>query len=227
MQLEKKDYRNSGLTKAMNVSKISLNEANILLDEYHYLGGVRTATLAIGNWEGCTVWGVMRSRAWHKKLKDAGFNPLELVRMVGAEGHKWGMSSMLAQSIDFIRKNTEYDSVVTYADPMQQHDGMVYKASNWRRLPQDSQPDGYLWKLDGKIVSRKRFYAELGTSAIDVVREKYGDRLVLELDAPKPRFYFLFSKKRNDDFVKASRKVKTWGASRTKKLERNEPLETC
>lgn len=209
------DYKNSGLVKSPKVVEIGKQEANRLLDEHHYLGGVRTATKWLGHGEGCTVWGVMRSRTWHEKLVKAGFNPIELVRMVGVEDHTWATSSMLAQSVKWLMANTGHDTFVTYADPMQGHNGSVYLAANWLRLPQDAQPDGFVWRLDGEIVSRKRFYAELGTSAIGKVREVYGERITLEPDVPKKRFCFVRDMRRMEEFITTSKKVKTWGAARS------------
>lgn len=208
-------YKNSGLISCPAVEKIGKARANDLLSKYHYLGAVRTASLWLGHDEGCTVWGVMRSRIWHQRLVTAGFNPIELIRMVGVEDHSWATSSMLAKSGRVLLTETSHDVLVTYADPMQMHKGGVYLAANWKRLPQDAQPDGYVWRLDGQVVSRKRFFAELGTSAIDRVREVYGDRVTLELDVPKRRFYWLKDSRRDADFLEASEKVKTWGKART------------
>lgn len=211
-------YKTSGLTSCPAVAAIGQAEANALLRRYHYLGAVRTASLWLGHDEGCTVWGVMRSRTWHQRLVAAGFNPIELIRMVGIDGHAWATSSMLAKSAKVLIAETTHDVLVTYADPMQSHTGAVYLAANWKRLPQDAQPDGYVWRLDGRVVSRKRFFAELGTSAIDRVRDVYGSSITLELDAPKRRFYWLKDNKRITDFLEASKKVKTWGKARSVSL---------
>jgi len=206
-------YSESGLIKSPEVKVVSKNDANYLLDKYHYLGGIRTCSECLGHEEGCTVWGVLRSRAWDKRLKEKGFNPIELIRMVGVEGKHWATSSLLAKSVKLLKE--KYDIFVTYADPMQQHTGNTYLAANWERLPQDAQPDGYLWRLDGAICSRKRFFAELGTSAISVVKQHYGDRITIEKDVPKRRFFFIKEKRKIPIFLEASQKVKTWGKTRT------------
>lgn len=195
------------------VDVITKERANEMLDKWHYLGALRTSIISLGFDGGCTVWGVLRSRAWHKSLIQNGFAPLELIRMVGEPDHKWATSSLLANSAKLIFSLTNYDSLVTYADPMQGHSGSVYRATNWNEIER-AQPDGYVWRLDGKIVSRKRFYAEFGTSSISVVRQHYGDRLTMERDIPKHRFFFLKRKSLTDSFKESSRKKKTWGAAR-------------
>lgn len=215
MNPERAKYQKSGLLRSPPVVPVGKQAANLLLSRWHYLGAVHTASHWLGHGEGCTVWGVMRSRTWQTRLREAGFDPLELVRMAGIDGHQWATSSMLSQSIRWLLQNTGHDCFVTYADPMHAHSGAVYRSAGWIRLPQDSQPDGFTWRLDGRIVSRKKFFAELGTSALGTVRAKYGERVTLEPDVPKPRFALLKTPKRLPDFLAASRKVKTWGAART------------
>jgi hypothetical protein len=209
----REQYRASGLLPSPPVERITLGDANELLGLYHYLGAVRTASAAFGHSEGCTVWGVMRSRAWHARLVAAGFAPIELIRMVGAPGHNWSTSSLLAKSAKLL---SQHDVFVTYADEMQGHSGATYRAANWQELPQRAQPDGWVWRLDGKIVPRRSFGSSCGSQAFDVVKAAYGDRLTRELDVPKRRFYFIRDARRVPEFLAASVKVKTWGASRCK-----------
>lgn len=208
------------LQKSPLVSQVSLAHSNSLLKSYHYLGPVRTASCCFGHDEGVTVWGVMRSRIWAQRLKAAGFRPLELIRMVGKENHTWATSSLLSHSVRQLFKLGLADCLVTYADRKAGHSGKVYLAANWQRAQQDSQPDGFVWRLDGKIVSRKRFYAELGTSSIDAVKVAYGDRISLEPDVPKLRFFYLQESTRLAEFQAATTKVKTWGLRRTTEHER-------
>lgn len=208
----REDYATSGLVPSPPVARVTLADANRLLDAHHYLGGLRTATLALGHEEGATMWGVLRSRGWDAKLRAAGFKAIELVRMVGIPGHRWATSSLLASSTKTVLR--EYDVVVTYADPMAGHSGAVYRAANWVELPQRAQPDGWVWRLDGRVVSRKRFYGEFGTSAYETVAAHYGARLSREPDVPKRRFYRLRDPRRAREFLVASVKVKTWGAAR-------------
>lgn len=197
---------------------IPLSQANAMLNQWHYLGGLRSATLCLGFEGGCTVWGVMRSRAWYKSLIDQGFKPLELIRMVGEPRHTWATSSLLAESNKLVFAQTDTDCLITYADPLQNHTGAVYRAANWKELPERAQPDGYTWKLDGKTVSRKRFYAEFGSSAFEKVQAVYGDRIIRIPDIPKSRFVFLKNWKKYEELLSSSKKKKTWGAARIREL---------
>jgi len=208
----------SPLQKSPHVDMISLEKANTLL-QHHYLGPVRTATLCCGHDEGCTVWGVLRSRAIHARLRDLGFEPIELIRMVGIPNHKWATSSLLSHSLKVMFEQTTFDLAITYSDREVGHTGATYKASNWLQI-EDAQPDGFLWVLDGKRVSRKTFYAELGTSNIEAVKKVYGDRLLLVPDVPKKRFIFLKNWIRLESALTGLKKKKTWGKNRIKKWEK-------
>jgi hypothetical protein len=207
----------SPLQKSPWVTLITLREANALL-VHHYLGPVRSAIICFGHEEGCTVWGVPRSRSVHDNMRAAGFSLIELVRMVGIPGHKWATSSLLSHSVWCLFSAGNFDSAITYADREAFHTGATYLAANWRQI-EDAQPDGFTWWLDGGRVSRKRFYKEFGSSAIERVKAIYGDRLRLVPDVPKKRFIFLRDWGRLNNAESAMKKIKTWGVRRVKQHE--------
>lgn len=208
----------TALLKTPQVGRIHLTDANVMLFNHHYLGPVKTASFCYGHLEGCTVWGVLRSAAVHKRLREAGFNPIELIRMVGVPEHDWAMSSLLSHSLKLLFQSTTFDCAITYADRQAGHSGATYRAANWIQI-QDAQPDGFTWLLDGKRVSRKRFYGELGTSNVEAVRKVYGDRIELVPDVPKRRFIRLRDPSRLDNAIVALSKRKTWGAKRIREFE--------
>ena len=206
----------SPLQKSPRVTPISLREANLLL-RFHYLGPVKSAIVCFGHDEGCTVWGVPRSRIVHDKMRAANFELIELIRMVGIPAHKWATSSLLSHSARCLFATTKFDAAVTYSDREANHTGATYLAANWLQT-EDAQPDGYTWFFDGKLVSRKRFYKELGSSSLALVRQKYGDRLKTVPDVPKKRFILLKDLGRTDEARTTLKKIKTWGKARTEKL---------
>ena len=203
------------LQKSLWVRNLSLSEANSLLQKHHYLGAVRTASLCFGHDEGCTVWGTLRSRGLDAALRSKGFSAVELIRMVGVSDHAWAMSSLLSVSSRLLFKQSDFGVLVTYADRQQGHDGHTYLAANWTQI-QDAQPDGFNWFLDGKLVSRKRFFGEFGSSAWDVVKQAYGDRIQRQPDVPKARFLRVRHQNELSDVLQTCLKKKTWGAARLK-----------
>jgi hypothetical protein len=114
-----------------------------------------------------------------------GLRMIELSRMVGAPGHTWAMTSLMAESLAEAKRRA-YDVVVTYADPVQGHRGTVYKAGNWLAYGMSTRES--VWRLDGKRISRKGLYNKHGTQSVPACKEIYGDRLQITPGFPKPRF---------------------------------------
>jgi hypothetical protein len=114
-----------------------------------------------------------------------GLHMIELSRMVGAPGHTWAMTSLMAESLAEAKRRA-YDVAVTYADPIQGHSGTVYKAGNWLAYGLSSREK--VWTLDGKRISRKGMYGKHGTQSESIIAGIYGDRLRITPGYPKPRF---------------------------------------
>ena len=109
----------------------------------------------------------------------------------------------MSKSIKMIFKNTDYDSLFTYADTRQGHTGNTYLANNWIML-NDSKSDGYIWMLDDKIVNRRTFYNLFGTQSYDIVKKYYKHRLYSIKDThPKKRLFYLKHIKQKQEFINA------------------------
>ncbi len=183
---ERKDYKNSGLIKSPPVVRISSEFANDMLDRWHYLGKVPGIICAFGNPFGCCVFITCRSRMYQTNQRKAGKNVIELGRMVGEPGHSYAMSSLMSACINELKKLNEYDFVVTYSDPMAGHDGHTYLAAGWVFDGYSSKEDVY--KIDGKRISRRALYSRHGTQSVPVMKEIYGNRLVILEGMEKKRF---------------------------------------
>lgn len=189
------DYSKSGLLKSPQIKKLESKYANTMLNELHYLGQVRGILFAYGHDEGCLVFTNCRSRIYEKKFKDKGIKAIELARMVGKDNHKWSMSSLTSLVIKEIKKQYDYDLIVTYSDPFAGHDGMVYNASGWI-FDGIIHPDGHpLIFIDGKTISPRTLYDRHGTQSIPKMKEIYGDRLETKKKPRKKRFIKILNKK--------------------------------
>lgn len=154
------------------------------LNDWHYLGATCCGVIfAWGHDEGCCVYNVPRSRMISRWFP--GLKMVELSRMVGAPGHAYAMTSLMAESLREA-KHRGFDVAVTYADPIQDHTGCVYKAGNW--VSDGFSSNERVWFLDGKRISRKGMYSKHGTQAEVVIRGLYKDRLSIIPGFPKPRF---------------------------------------
>ena len=177
-------YKGSGLLKSPEIQKLPGSIANKLLIRWHYLGSVRGVLFALGHQEGCCVFTNCRSRIYESKHPGG----IELARMVGCPGHIWAMSSLMSRCLKWVKINTKYRLIVTYADPFAGHDGMVYKAANWTFdgiIGRDGHP---LFFIDGKRVSPRVLYDRHGTQAVGKMKDFYGKRLELKPKPLKKRF---------------------------------------
>lgn len=172
-------------TKSPPVVRITPQDANRMLEDWHYLGAATAIIVAYGNGEGCLAFGNCRSRVYQAKNPKA----VELVRMAAKPGHRWSMSSFMAMGTRLLRKDTDYDIVVTYADPNAGHDGAVYRAANWE-FDGLFHPGHHEFYIDGKRVSPRTLYDRHGTQSVLKMREIYGDRLATKPTVPKARFIF-------------------------------------
>jgi len=175
MKMRRVDYKKSGLTKSPKIRRLQSKQANELLQSWHYLGGVRGILFALGHEEGCCVFTNCRSRIYESKHPGV----IELARMVGKPDRGWAMSSLMSQSLRWMKSNTDYCSVVTYADPFAGHDGMVYRAANWifdGLIQKDGHP---LFIIDNKRISPRTLYDRHGTQAVAAMKAIYGVRLEL------------------------------------------------
>ncbi len=189
--MNREEYKDSGLVASPQVSTIEKAMANDMLDRWHYLGGLRSYSLAAGHDEGCLVFSTLRGRGLKARAKSDDVGIIELARMVGAPGHGWSMSSLMAKAIKVLKQERpDIDIVVTYADPLAGHNGMVYRAASWERCdPTESHGPWPTYIIDGKPVAPRTLYARHGTSAMGAMKEIYGDRVVIHVTKAKQRYF--------------------------------------
>jgi len=191
--MKDRDYSKSGLAKSPEVYRISSQLANKMLKMWHYLGPVYGIKFAYGHTEGCLVFTNLRARKLEEKLRQIDLKPIELARMCGMPGHTWAMSSLMSKSIKLLKKDSDTNIIITYADPFAKHDGMVYKANNWI-FDCDSSSELVIY-LDNRRISRRTLYDMCGTSSIPILEEIYGNRLDIKGKIKKKRFVFFLNKK--------------------------------
>ena len=115
----------------------TIDEANPLLRERHYLGAIEWAWLVVCQWSAGEVVGAM---AWKhptsRRLPSDG-TWLELARWcLTAEGGPNAGSRMHKAAVRIIRERfPAVTTLVSYSDPSVGHTGALYKACNWRWRP--------------------------------------------------------------------------------------------
>lgn len=180
------------LQKSPPVRELPLAFANIMLKMWHYLGPVKTNTIAFGHHEGVCLFGVPRSRKLHQRATACGVRLIELCRMVGKPDHVWAMSSLMSLAIRELKRRKLWDAVITYADPEVGHNGNTYRAANWIDWGVGDSGPGFL--LDGKRIQSKTLFSKHGTQAKEALKQIYGERIVYCRAPGKQRFLLWLTK---------------------------------
>ncbi len=79
---------------------------------------------------------------------------LSLSRMVVLPGvPKNACSFLLARSTKWIKRDGEWNALVTYADDRQGHDGLVYRAAGWTYIGRSSPTPAWIDPATGRQVA--------------------------------------------------------------------------
>lgn len=112
--------------------------AKPFIEAYHYsrsVNGVKVAqcfqVTKQGTLVGAMLFGALATTAW-KAYAGREQDAVELRRLVMLdEVPKNAESKFIGWTLRWLRKNTNYKVVVSYADPYHGHSGIIYKASNF------------------------------------------------------------------------------------------------
>ena len=98
---------------------------------------------------GAALYGAAATTAW-KKYAERESDCLELRRLVCIDDTpKNAESFLVGQSLRWLRKNTDFKVVISYADPNHGHDGTIYRASNFKHVGMTA--GGIVFDWNGKI----------------------------------------------------------------------------
>ena len=109
-------------------------------------------------------------------------------------------SCALNKCLNYLKKNSKYDVVISYADPNFGHAGYLYQALNGYYIGQTEKEVRYL--LDGKLITRRG----LGRSKNDTERE-HADRIIsrggqkVYMNGKYKYLFFIYSSDRKDDLI--------------------------
>jgi hypothetical protein len=77
-------------------------------------------------------------------------------------------SCVLGQTLSYLTKHTPHHVAISYADPEQDHMGLVYQAANWTCIGQ-TKPD-YELVVNGVVFQQRTLYSMLGTAGINKLK---------------------------------------------------------
>jgi hypothetical protein len=146
----------------------SYEAAKYAIERWHYSRVMPAGKLIkLGIWENDTFVGcVLFGRGANNHIGSPyGLSQIEICELVriALNTHKCQVSQIVAISLKILKRQSPgLRLVVSYADPEQNHKGIIYQASNWVYCG-SSQPQRFALGLHGEIVHKKTMHSKRGT----------------------------------------------------------------
>ena len=94
-------------------------------------------------------------------------------------------SRFIGYCLRWLRKNTEMKAVLSLADPNVGHQGIIYKATNFKEIGKTFKDGHPRILIDGMEKHARDLYDRHGTSSVEVLKEIYKDRIEFVLKKRK------------------------------------------
>jgi hypothetical protein len=128
-----------------------------------------------------------KANTWRERV-------VELKRLVKVPNCSLFLTGLISFACDRIKKEGEYDLLISYADATQGHHGGIYQASSWVYAKQTSPArDGLM--IDGEFVAGYSCNSRYGTRSLEAVRRILGaSRVQPHYDAGKHLYWRALAK---------------------------------
>lgn len=185
------------------INLIDKNIAKKIITENHYTHKWTSCRYALGlfdgnNLIGVAVYGFPIGRQTVKSITNNLKNDevLELTRLwVIDNTPKNTESYFLGKTFDWLRNNTNVKVLISYSDPMQNHLGIIYQATNWIYQGNNTMLiKGYLHVINGKIMHPRSVVALYGTIKEDELKKIDPNYQRIEMKK-KHRYLYILHKK--------------------------------
>jgi hypothetical protein len=217
-----KVYTNEDLRNA-EIKRIDKRTATEIILKYEYLGSMPHAgsvqycygMFLDGQLGGVLVYGDLTTPL--KNFPQFNFVGRVVVLHRGVCVHwtpKNSASFFISRSYNMLKEDDQNIKILTATvDRDAGEIGTIYQSLNWHFVGVINANNRYRnFVIDGKAVHPKTLYDRHGTSSMKVMREVYGDRLVIKPYTDKLRyFYFIGSHKENrTNYEKIESKLKPY-----------------
>jgi hypothetical protein len=157
---EELDYRNARV-KDFIVSPTSIQQVRDFVETWHYSANVNGLRISHvfglyyeSNLIGAMIYGPLGMANTWKKYADSEDQVVELRRLCCIDNTPKNTESyFIGKTLKWLKKNTDYKVVISYADTFHNHEGTIYKASNFQYCGLTSK--GRVIDYDGKIYHDK------------------------------------------------------------------------
>lgn len=172
-------YEGRLLAAQWSVSPIEHSVAKRFVERWHYAKGMSNTAIfshglfdEIGLLQGVAAWLCPTQRACKTVDPDDWKRVVSLSRMaLHPCVPKNGCTFLLARSVDLIRKDGRYRSLVTFADSAQGHSGGIYRAAGWTYVGETVPTPLWIDPTNGRMRSikadRTRTVAELRSLGLE------------------------------------------------------------
>lgn len=142
----------------LRVNPCELKDIRAFVEKNHYsrsINGVKIShcfQITVNQKQvGAAIFGQLSTTAW-KKFGEKELDVLELRRLVFIDDTpKNTESRCLGIMLRWLKINTDWKIIVSYADPNFGHSGVIYRASNFKFVGQSGKDTGFKDPTSGKI----------------------------------------------------------------------------
>lgn len=190
------DIENDNYFRKLYIRKINNSFAKNFMCQYHYTHTCPKCTIAYGVFDGeelecVVVYGQPSGKNLAKSIWNGGNEQecLELLRLFSFDRCPKNIESWsISHSIKMLKQDmSEIKVLVSYADNSAGHIGYIYQASSWLYVGQGSKEKKIF--IDGERQHRRTLYDKYGTSSLGALKEKLGERLVIDYNVKAKNKY--------------------------------------
>jgi hypothetical protein len=172
----------------------------MFVEQHHYshnLNGVKISFCFSATYKGAlvgaVVYGQFSTTAW-KRFGESEKEVLELRRLVFLDSvGKNAESRMIGYTLRWIKKNApEIKIVVSYADPMHGHSGVIYKASNFEYIGLSGKDRGFTDPETGRTYHSRALRTKYNGDYkpfVKKLRAKYDQGELISIELPGKHCY--------------------------------------
>jgi hypothetical protein len=171
----------SGMSE-LHLDWCSHDAARYACENWHYSESTPSGKLVkIGVWEdGDFIGVVIYSRGAAPNIGSPyGLEQTEVCELtrIALDDHDTPVSRIISISLKLLQSRCPgIRVVVSFADPMQDHNGTVYQAANW--YYEGQRDDDLYIKIDGETHHPKSLYSKYGTQSVDKLKSILGKERV-------------------------------------------------
>ena len=205
----KKKNKNMNITD-FYIKEIEKNVAKELIIKNHYSHKWTSCRYALGLFNsdekliGVAVYGFPVGRQVVKSISPILENNdvLELTRLwVIDEAPKNSESHFLGMTFKWLKKHTHIKVLISYSDPMYNHTGVIYQATNWLYQGNNTMlVKGYLHKINGEIMHPRSVVAKYNTTNEVKLREICSEYEKIEMKK-KHRYIMILDKRSKKEIL--------------------------